>query len=147
LLRKETNTKTAGIFVPFDGCIALLTIFQNLVNPSDEAQISVTLNVHGTLVSGTMIGMKRYYEEVSKKVSGSVRAKSEEELSCVKKELQKLFAMIKQPPSKKEIETSDNRYDHIILKDSHNTCAIAIIYWVFRMELYFIDNQCRIIDI
>ena len=84
LLRNETNTKTAGIFVPFDGCIALLTIFQNLVNPSDEAQISVTLNVHGTLVSGTMIGMKRYYEEVSKKVSGSVRAKSEEQLSYVK---------------------------------------------------------------
>ena len=31
LLRNETNTKTAGIFVPFDGRIALLTIFQNLV--------------------------------------------------------------------------------------------------------------------
>jgi len=116
LLRKGTNTKTAGIFVPFDGRIALLTIFQNLVNPSDEAQISVTLNVHGTLVSGTMIGMKRYYEEVSKKLSESVRAKSEEELSYVKKELQKLFDMIKQPHAKKEIETSDNRYDHIFLK-------------------------------
>jgi hypothetical protein len=31
LLGNETNTKTAGIFVPFDGRIALLTIFQNLV--------------------------------------------------------------------------------------------------------------------
>jgi hypothetical protein len=29
--------------------------------------------------------MKRYYEEVSKKLSGSARAKSEEELSYVKK--------------------------------------------------------------
>jgi len=63
-----------------------------------------------------MIGMKRFYEEVSKKLSGSVRAKSEEELSYVKKELQKLFDMIKQPHAKKEIETSDNRYDHIFLK-------------------------------
>jgi hypothetical protein len=54
--------------------------------------------------------------EVSKKLSES-RAKSEEELSYVKKELKKLFDMIKQPPSKKEIETSDNRYDHIFLKD------------------------------
>ena len=137
LLRKETNTKTAGIFVPFDGRIALLTIFQNLVNPSDEAQISVTLNVHGTLVSGTMIGMKRYYEEVSKKLSESVRAKSEEELSYVKKELQKLFDMIKQPHAKKEIETSDNRYDHIILKDVQiyiESAKVKASHWVGKKD-------------
>jgi hypothetical protein len=117
--------------VPFDGRIALLTIFQNLVNPSDEAQISVTLNVHGTLVSGTMIGMKRYYEEVSKKLSESVRAKSEEELSYVKKELQKLFDMIKQPPTKKEIETSDNRYDHIFLKDVQIYIGSAKVRFIY----------------
>jgi hypothetical protein len=82
--------------------------------------------------------MKRYYEEVSKKLSGSARAKSEEELSYVKKELKKLFDMIKQPPSKKEIETSDNRYDHIFLKDFQiyiESAKVKASHWVGKIDL------------
>ena len=98
---------------PFDDRIALLRMFQNLVNPSDEAQISVTLNVHGTVVSGTMIGVKRYYEEVSKTVIETARAKSEKEISYVRKELQKLFDIIKQPATGVENQSRSIDYDNI----------------------------------
>jgi hypothetical protein len=121
---------------PFDDRIALLRMFQNLVNPSDEAQISVTLNVHGTVVSGTMIGMKRYYEEVSKAVIETARAKSEEEVSYVKKELQKLFDIIKQPPAEVESQTSGISYDNIFLKDVEIYTAFGKVnasHWVGRM--------------
>ncbi len=58
----------------------------------------------GTVVSGTMIGMKRYYEEVSKTVIETARAKSEKEISYVRKELQKLFDIIKQLPQRYKIK-------------------------------------------
>jgi hypothetical protein len=46
--------------------------------------------------------MKRYYEEVSKTVIETARAKSEKEVSYVRKELQKLFDIIKQPATRVE---------------------------------------------
>jgi hypothetical protein len=123
--------------VPFDDRIALLRMFQNLVNPSDEAQISVTLNVHGTVVSGTMIGMKRYYEEVSKTLIETARAKSEEEVSYVRKELQKLFDIVKQPPpTEVENQSSGIRYDDIFLKDVEIYTAFGKVnasHWVGRI--------------
>jgi hypothetical protein len=58
----------------------------------------------GTVVSGTMIGMKRYYEEVSKTVIETARAKYEKEVSYMRKELQKLFDIIKQLPQRYKIK-------------------------------------------
>ena len=45
--------------------------------------------------------------------------------------------MIKQPPSKKEIETSDNRYDHIILKDVQiyiESAKVKASHWVGKKD-------------
>ena len=50
----------------FDGSIGLLKIFADVVNPTKSGEIDLTLNVHGTIISGVMISMKRYYEEVGK---------------------------------------------------------------------------------
>jgi hypothetical protein len=122
---------------PFDDRIALLRMFQNLVNPSDEAQISVTLNVHGTVVSGTMIGVKRYYEEVSKTVIETARAKSEKEISYVRKELQKLFDIIKQPPTGVENQSRSIDYDNIFLKDVEIYTSFGKVnasHWVGRIS-------------
>ncbi len=58
----------------------------------------------GTVVSGTMIGMKRYYEEVSKTVIETARAEYEKEVSYMRKELQKLFDIIKQLPQRYKIK-------------------------------------------
>jgi hypothetical protein len=130
----STESKDKGAF---DDRIALLKMFQNLVNPSDEAQISVTLNVHGTVVSGTMIGMKRYYEEVSKTLIETARAKSEEEVSYVRKELQKLFDIIKQPPAEVENRSTGIRYDDIFLKDVEIYTAFGKVkasHWVGRIN-------------
>ena len=44
----------------FDGRIGLLKIFAGIINPSENGEIPLTLNVHGTIVSGLMIGMKPY---------------------------------------------------------------------------------------
>ena len=122
---------------PFDDRIALLRMFLNLVNPSDEAQISVTLNVHGTVVSGTMIGMNRYYEEVSKTLIETARAKSEKEVSYVRKELQKLFDIIKQPPpTEVENQSSGISYNNIFLKDVEIYTAfgkVSASHWVGRI--------------
>ena len=57
----------------FDGRIALLKLFAEFINPSEVSEISVTLNVHGTVVSGTMIGSKRYYHEVGEMFAGAGR--------------------------------------------------------------------------
>lgn len=129
----STESKDKG---PFDDRIALLRMFQNLVNPSDEAQISVTLNVHGTVVSGTMIGMKRYYEEVSKTVIETARAKSEEEVSYVRKELQKLFDIVRQRPAEVENQSNGFRYDNIFLKGVEIYTAFGKVnapHWVGRI--------------
>jgi hypothetical protein len=50
----------------FDGRIGLLKIFAGIINPSEKSEIDINLSVHGTIVSGKMIGMKRYYEEIGK---------------------------------------------------------------------------------
>ena len=52
----------------FDGRITLLKILASFVNPSDVAQISVTLNVNGVIITGTMIGMKPYYDAIAEKL-------------------------------------------------------------------------------
>lgn len=36
----------------FDGRIGLLKIFAGIINPSETSEIDITLNVHGTIVSG-----------------------------------------------------------------------------------------------
>ena len=71
----------------FDGRITLLKILASFVNPSDVAQISVTLNVNGVIITGTMIGMKPYYDAIAEKLIETVRSPSEEINIVVKKSI------------------------------------------------------------
>jgi hypothetical protein len=73
----------------FDGRIDLLKLFASLINPSDVAQITTTLNVNGVEITGTMIDMKPYYEAIGKKLKETVRGTSEEIDSAVKKKIWK----------------------------------------------------------
>jgi len=101
----------------FDGRITLLKLFAGLINPSDVAQITTTLNVNGIIITGTMIGMKPYYEAISKKLKETVRGTSEEIDTVVKKDLEEIFEQSKQPPSIEELEKGFD-FDYIYLKDA-----------------------------
>ena len=50
----------------FDGRIRLFKNICWYYKSQRKSEIDITLSVHGTIVSGKMIGMKRYYEEIGK---------------------------------------------------------------------------------
>jgi|SRR5918994_1955056 hypothetical protein len=101
----------------FDGRINLLKLFASLINPSDVAQITTTLNVNGIIITGTMIGMKPYYEAIGEKLKETVRGTSEEIDTAVKKDLEEIFEQLKQPPSIEELEKGFD-FEYIYLKDA-----------------------------
>ncbi|HYY86131.1 MAG TPA: gas vesicle accessory protein GvpU [Nitrososphaeraceae archaeon] len=101
----------------FDGRINLLQIFANLINPSDVAQITTTLNVNGIIITGTMIGMKPYYEGLAEKLKETVRSTSEEIDTAIKKDLESIFEDLKQPPPLEELEKGHD-FEYIHLKDA-----------------------------
>lgn len=123
----------------FDGRIALLKLFAEFINPSEVSEISVTLNVHGTVVSGTMIGSKRYYHEVGEMFVDAIKTKSLEETSGTKEEFKMLFQMLKQPPTAEQLEGGEVEveYNHIFLKDARIYDAAHVFsatYWVGKIE-------------
>ena len=123
----------------FDGRIALLKLFAEFINPSEVSEISVTLNVHGTVVSGTMIGSKRYYHEVGEIFVDAIKTKSIEETSGAKEEFKMLFQMLNQPPTAEQLERGEveAEYNHIFLKDAKiydATHVFSAPYWVGKIE-------------
>ena len=99
----------------FDGRINLLQIFANLINPSDVAQITTTLNVNGIIITGTMIGMKPYYEGITEKLKETVRSTSEEIDTAIKKDFESIFEELKHPPPLEELEKGHD-FEYIYLK-------------------------------
>ena len=123
----------------FDGRIALLKLFAQFINPSEVSEISVTLNVHGTVISGTMIGSKRYYHEVGEMFAEAIKTKSPEDTSGAKEEFKMLFQMLNQPPTDEQLEGGEVEveYNHIFLKDAKifdGTHVFSAPYWVGKIE-------------
>lgn len=119
----------------FDGRIGLLKIFAEIVNPTDSSEIGLTLNVHGTIVSGLMIGIKRYYEEVGKTFVDGINSGSPEEASRVKEEFTMLFDSLKLPPTEKELEEG-LQFNHIYLKNPkiYGTRVFSPPFWIGKIE-------------
>lgn len=111
------NMSTISGEAKFDGRIDLLKLFASLINPSDVAQITTTLNVNGVIITGTMIGMKPYYEAIGEKLKETVRGTSEEIDIAVKKDLEEMFERLKQPPKIEELEEGID-FDYIYLKNA-----------------------------
>ena len=123
----------------FDGRIALLKLFAEFINPSEISEISVTFNVHGTVVSGTMIGSKRYYHEVGEMFAEAIKTKSLEDTPGAKEEFKMLFQMLNQPPTAEQLERGEVEveYNHIFLKDAKIYDATHVFpapYWVGKIE-------------
>jgi hypothetical protein len=64
----------------FDGRIGLLIVLAEVINPSDDFEVGITLNVQGILVSGIMISAKRYYEKMGKVLSEANKGKGNAEI-------------------------------------------------------------------
>jgi hypothetical protein len=90
--------------VIYDHRIGLLKIFASIINPSDINEIGITLNVKGTVVSGMMIGMKRYYERMSKVLEDVIKGPSPESAAIAKKEMKRMFDFLKESPSQEKLE-------------------------------------------
>jgi hypothetical protein len=99
----------------FDGRIGLLKIFAGIINPSEKNEIDITLSVHGTVVSGKMIGMKRYYEEIGKVFIDAITDTSPENKSPSKEVLTMLFEKIEQL-NQKELEHGEFEFNYIYEK-------------------------------
>jgi hypothetical protein len=122
----------------FDGRITLLKILASFVNPSDVAQITVTLNVNGVIITGTMIGMKPYYDGIAEKLIETIRSPSEEINIVVKKDLEKIFEDLKQPPSLEELEKGYD-FEFIYLKNAQFHTGGDFLphegtYWIGKIE-------------
>jgi hypothetical protein len=117
--------------------IGLLEIFQDFINPSEKDEIGVTLNVHGTVVSGIMISMKRYYEDIGSTFIEKANIHSTPDGgAAAKKTLKAMFDEIKQPPSDEEL-AKGQRFNHIFLRDVRIYTDYGIIrgdYWVGRID-------------
>ena len=124
----------------FDGRIGLLKIFAGVINPSEKGEIPLTLNVHGTIVSGMMIGMKPYYEQMGKIFVDAIKRSSLETVSVAKEEFKMVFDKIKEPPNPKELEDGEFEFNHIFMRNAKIYNSIQVIpyrgttYWIGKIE-------------
>ncbi|MGH9974102.1 MAG: hypothetical protein ACRD93_09420, partial [Nitrososphaeraceae archaeon] len=123
----------------FDGRIGLLKIFAGIINPSETSEIDIVLNVHGTMVSGKMIGMKRYYEEIAKVFIDAITDTSSENTSPGKEVFKMLFDRI-EPLNLKEREEGELEFNHIFMRDVkiYNGGQVfpstGTTYWIGKIE-------------
>jgi hypothetical protein len=118
---------------PFDGRIWILAVFQEFVNPNVETNMGVTLNVHGTVVSGTMVGSRVYYEGIGKQFMDNLKTDNPEGEG--KKMIQDMFEKMKQPIPEEDIEKV--RFDHIFLKNVKIFDGPRVFrpaYWVGKID-------------
>lgn len=99
----------------FDGRIAVLQLFVNLINPVKGSYMTVTLNVKRTIIKGTMISMDEYYEAVKQQLVETVQSPPDI-LQSLRNSIKEGFDLIK-ISTEKENEENDN-YNHIFLKDA-----------------------------
>jgi hypothetical protein len=123
----------------FDGRIGLLKIFASIINPSEKNEIDIILNVHGTIVSGKMIGIKRYYEEIAKVFIDAITDTSPEDTFPAKEVFKMLFDKI-EPLSPKELEEGEFEFNHIFMRNAKIYNAGQVIpstgttYWIGKIE-------------
>ena len=98
----------------FDGRIGLLKIFAGIINPSEKGEIPLTLNVHGTIVSGLMIGMKPYYEQIGKIFIEAVNSSSRKHAPVARGEFKMISDRIKEPPDPKELQ----EFNHVFMRNT-----------------------------
>jgi hypothetical protein len=124
----------------FDGRIGLLKIFAAIINPSENGEIPLTLNVRGTIVSGLMIGMKPYYEQIGKIFVDAINSSSRKHASVAKEEFKMVFEKIKEPPNSKELEEAEYEYNHIFMRNTKIYNGGQVIpstgttYWIGKIE-------------
>ncbi len=124
----------------FDGRIGLLKIFAGIINPSETNEIGITLNVHGTIVSGMMIGMKPYYEQIGKIFHKRVKGTSPNNTSLSKEGLKMIFDKLKEASSLKELEEGEFEFNHIFMRNARIydgeqvIPSTGTIYWVGKIE-------------
>jgi hypothetical protein len=124
----------------FDGRIGLLKIFAGIINPSEKGEIPLTLNVRGTIVSGLMIGMKPYYEQIGKIFVDAINSSSKKHASVAKEEYKMVFDKIKKPPNSKELEEAEYEFNHIFMKNTKIYNGAQVIpstgttYWIGKIE-------------
>jgi hypothetical protein len=97
----------------------------------------LTLNVHGTIISGVMIGMKRYYDEVGKMFVNAIKSGSPQETSRIKEEIKFLFDKIKEPPTGKQLEEEEVEFNHIFMryvKIYDGKRVYSTPYWIGKIE-------------
>ncbi len=124
----------------FDGRIGLLKIFAGVINPSEKGEIPLTLSVHGTIVSGMMIGMKPYYEQIGKIFFDAIKSSAPESASLSKEEFKMVIDKIKEPPNPKELEEGEFEFNHIFMRNAKIYNAVQVIpytgttYWIGKIE-------------
>jgi hypothetical protein len=124
----------------FDGRIGLLKIFAGIINPSEKGEIPLTLNVHGTIVSGLMIGMKPYYEEIRKIFVDATKSSSRKHASIAKEEFKMVFDKIEEPPNSKELVEGEYEFNHIFMRNTKIYNGTQVIpstgttYWIGKIE-------------
>ena len=124
----------------FDGRIGLLKIFAGIINPSEKAEIPLTLNVRGTIVSGLMIGMKPYYEQIGKIFVDAINSSSRKHASVAKEEFKMVFDKIKESLNSKELEEAEYEFNHIFMRNTKIYNGGQVIpssgttYWIGKIE-------------
>lgn len=112
----------------FDGTIGLLNTLAGVINPSDDFEVGITLNVHGTIVSGIMISARRYYETMGKQLSEANKGRGNNE---IKESFDQMANVASRDDGKK--------YNFIYLKDAKFMTGQQLTpdgssYWIGKIE-------------
>ena len=124
----------------FDGRIGLLKIFAGIINASEKGEIPLTLNVHGTIVSGLMIGMRPYYEQIRKIFVEAIKSSSPKHASVAKEEFKMVFDKIEEPPNSKELVGGVYEFNHIFMRNTKIYNGAQVIpttgttHWIGKIE-------------
>ena len=124
----------------FDGRIYLLKILASFIKPNEKNEMGITLNVHGTIVSGMMIGMKPFYEKFGKSLVESVKDPTSDDPNVSKKALTVIFDDIQEQAALEQQSENGIEFNHIFLRNAkiYNGAQVipgaGTMFWVGKLE-------------
>lgn len=102
--------------------------------------MGITLNVHGTIVSGMMIGMKPFYEKFGKSLVESVKDPTSDDPNVSKKALMVIFDDIQEQAALEQQSENGIEFNHIFLRNAkiYNGAQVipgaGTMFWVGKLE-------------
>ena len=114
--------------------VSLESLVRLVTRTKSDSSVSITLNVHGTLVSGKLVSVANYHKYLTGTLLDNLRGKDNPELY---NEIKMAFQALEEAPIIDE--NGDFIFNYVCIQDariyeSGNTPIFNVPYWIGKME-------------